>query len=235
MFSADLARRMAVELIGTFALVFAVVCTTIGQQPNAALCVGATLMAAVYFGGHISGAHYNPAVTIAVWLRGKLPAADVVPYFVAQVLGGVIAAWLGRYIFNFKPSGSPTAIHDWRAIGSIFTAELIITFILASVVLNVATSKATEERGFYGLAIGFTVLAGALAVGNISGGFFNPAVAIGVATAGLFSWVNVWIYLVVGALAGVLAAGFFRLINPEEFIKDEVPADAEFAGARTVE
>ena len=132
-------------------------------------------MVMVFAGGHVSGAHYNPAVTLAVFLRGKCPAADVVPYMVAQVLGGAR-----------RRGGGP--VHEGESFGgsgqpghpAAFVAEFLYTFALCYVVLNVATAKGTSGNSFYGLAIGFTVLIGAFSVGSVSGGAFNPAVAVGI-------------------------------------------------------
>jgi len=209
-----LIRKMVTEAIGTFALVFTVVCTVVQKQDLAALAIGASLMVAVFAGAHISGAHYNPAVTLAVFLRGRLPATEVIPYWIAQFIGGSIASGLALYVTN-ADINSPSA-YSGRAAGSAFTAEVIVTFALAYVVLNVATSKSHPNNNFYGLAIGFTVFVGAVAVGGISGGMFNPAVALGASIAGLTAWGNAWIYLVACFGGAALAALTFRFLNPDD-------------------
>ena len=209
-----LLRKMVTELIGTFGLVFTVCCTVIQHQALAPLAIGASLMVAVFAGGHISGAHYNPAVTLAVWLRGRLPAGEVLPYWAAQFVGAAAASGLAIYVTRASVH-NPSA-YTGRAAGSAFTAELIVTFALAYVVLNVATSKSHPNNSFYGLAIGFTVFAGAVAVGGISGGAFNPAVALGAMIAGLTGWGNSWIYLVACLGGAALAAFTFKFLNPDD-------------------
>ncbi|TYK46987.1 MIP/aquaporin family protein [Actinomadura decatromicini] len=207
-------RSYATEFIGTFFLVFTVGCTVLAKAPLAPLAIGAVLMVMVYAGGHVSGAHYNPAVTLAVFLRGRISLVDAFAYWAVQVTAGVLAALAAKYVVNpgrvaeLSPSG--------RALGTALLAEVVFTFALAYVVLNVATSKDHPNNSFYGLAIGFTVLAGALAVGGASGGAFNPAVALGAATMGLFAWTKIWIWLLADLLGGALAGAVFLGLNPED-------------------
>jgi aquaporin Z len=207
-------RKYATEFIGTFFLVFTICNAVLAKAPFAPLAIGAVLAAMVFAGGHISGAHYNPAVTVAVLLRGRMQAADVAPYILAQVLGAAAAAGVTRWLVGAAPgTAAPTTA---KATAIAFVAELLVTFALAYVVLNVATSKDHPNNSFYGLAIGFTVLAGAVAVGGLSGGVFNPAVAVGVATVGLVSWSALWLYVVANLAGGALAAIAFRLLNPTD-------------------
>jgi aquaporin Z len=166
-------------------------------------------MIMVYAGGHVSGGHYNPAVTTAVWLRGRCRAADVPGYMISQLLGGGAAALLALYLKG-DPVVTPKEINVFPAL----IAELVGTFALAYVVLNVATAKATSGNSYYGLAIGFTVMVMAFALSGISGGAFNPAVAVGVTIMHLAKVSNLWIYLVANLAAGALAAVAFKLINP---------------------
>lgn len=206
-------NKYITELIGTFFLVLTIGCTVIdgGAGVIAPLAIGSALMVMVFAGGHISGAHYNPAVTLAVWLRGRCEKKDVGPYMVAQILGAVLAAFVVKFL---KPAASvePMAVDAMPA----FVAEFLFTFALAYVVLNVVTAKGTANNSFYGLAIGFTVMAGAFAVGPISGGAFNPAVAVGITLMGLSSVGNIWIYLVANLLAGAAAAFVFKSLNPSD-------------------
>ena len=199
------------EFIGTFFLVLTIGLTVIepGAGPLAPLAIGSVLMVMIYAGGHVSGAHYNPALTLAVWLRGQHPTRDVLPYMGVQVLAAIVA---GLLVIVFKPASEVTAAQ--LDIVAAFLAELVFTFALAYVVLNVATAEETSGNSYFGLAIGFTVLAGAYAVGGISGGAFNPAVAVGVSLMGLSSWVNIWIFLVAELLGGALAAYAFKAIHP---------------------
>jgi aquaporin Z len=200
------------EFIGTFFLVLTINLAAPSGTPLAPLAIGAALMVMVYMGGHVSGAHYNPAITVAVWMRGKLPATQIVPYWVAQILGSMAAAAVAYFVAGrtFAPTPSP----DATAI-QILTVEALFTFALAMVVLNVATAKATQGNSYYGLAIGFTVMAGAVAGGPISGGAFNPAVGLGLILMQSFlvggGTGDLWLYLV-GPMAGAVAAALvFRL------------------------
>jgi aquaporin Z len=206
-------RKYVVEIIGTFFLVFTVGTTAFISGSLAPLAIGAALMVMIYAGGHISGGHYNPAVTVAALVRGRIGAADAVGYWIAQFVGALLAALAARGVAHH---GRITAMTLSGHIGAAFVAELLFTFALCWVVLNVATSKDHPVNSFYGLAIGFTVMAGAVAVGGISGGAFNPAVAVGASTIGLFAWSNLWLYLVAEVIAGVAAGLAFRALNPAD-------------------
>jgi aquaporin Z len=217
-------RKYLTELIGTFFLVFTICCAVVSGSSLAPLAIGGVLAAMVFAGGHISGAHYNPAVTLAVFVRGRLAARDLLPYMAAQAIGAVAGAATARIVAAapaeaFSVSGGK--------LGAAFVAELAVTFALAYVVLNVATSKSHPNNSFYGIAIGFTVMAGAVAVGGVSGGVFNPAVALGVSAAGLISWSMIWVFLVANFAAGALAGVAFRALNPDDVaVPTPAPAPA---------
>jgi aquaporin Z len=215
----DLRRKLGVEFIGTFFLVFTVGMASKTAGSFAPLAIGAVLMVMVFAGGHVSGGHYNPAVSTAVLLRGGMPRADYVPYVATQILAGIVAA-LVVIALGYDPS---TSIRT-AGIGSMLIVEFLFTFALAYVVLNVATAKATEGNSFYGLAIGFTLATGIFAVGSISGGAFNPAVAVGATLMGMFSWSHIWIYILANVLGGAAAAEAFRLIEPAEVERSELRA-----------
>lgn len=208
-------RKVTVELIGTFFFVL-----TIGQvvvdatQANsviAPLAIGSALMVMVYAGGHISGGHYNPAVTLAVWIRGRCPGRDVVPYWIAQAIGAGLA---GAVVIYLK--GHPADVANDPNVARSLVAETLYTFALAYVVLNCATSKVTAGNSFYGLAIGFTVLIGAFAVGSISDGAFNPAVALGLGVMGVARPGHVAILVAADLVGGLLAGLAFRYLNPDD-------------------
>src|SRR4051812_23029640 len=205
-------NKYIAEFIGTFFLVLTIGCTGIGAGAGviAPLAIGAALMVMVFAGGHISGAHYNPAVTLGILIRGRLRPADVVPYIIAQVAGAAVAALLVTAVL--RSGATVTAIAP--KLGPALTAEFLFTFALVYVVLNAATADGTSGNSFYGLAIGMTVMTGAFAVGDISGGAFNPAVAVGISVLGLSSWSNIWIYLAADFAGGILAALIFNAINP---------------------
>jgi aquaporin Z len=216
-------RRYAAEFVGSFFLVLTICGAVLAKAALAPLAIGLALAALVYAGGHVSGAHYNPAVTVAVFLRGGVPARDVVPYMLAQVLGSAAAGALAHWMAG--PAPGPAFSVTGKALAVAFTAELLVTFMLAYVVLNVATSASHPNNSFYGLAIGATVFGGAISVGALSGGVFNPAVAVGVSVAGLVSWSMLWVYAAANLAAGALAALVFRALNPAEHEKPD-PATA---------
>lgn len=210
-------KKLAVEFIGTFFLVLTVGQVVVGAKPDspalalAPLAIGSALMVMVYAGGHVSGGHYNPAVTLAVWMRGKCATSEMPAYMASQVVGAVAAALTVLYL-----KGNPQVTATPPDIGRALLAEFLFTFALCHVVLNVATSRGTEGNSNYGLAIGFTVLVGAFAVGGISGGAFNPAVAVGVTLMGLSRPADIWIFLVANFLGGAAAALVYRGLDLDD-------------------
>ena len=200
--------KLIAEFIGTFFLALTICTAAVHGSAGdyAPFAIAATLMVMIYAVGHISGAHFNPAVTVAVWLRGACEKSDVVPYISVQALAGVLAAIVSQEILLAEPS--VTAI-DMDATNAL-AAEFLYTFALVYVILNVATSDATQGNGYYGAAISFVVLAGALTVGGISGGSFNPAVSGALLVSGAIELSDLWIHLVPQFLAGVLAVQAFN-------------------------
>src|SRR5436305_11486957 len=209
--------KYAVEAIGTFFLVFTVGAAVGSGSPLAPLGIGAVLMVMIYAGGHLSGGHYNPAVTLAVLVRRRIRLRDAVGYWVVQFGAGLFAAVVVRTVVDPTRMASAAAMTlTGRTLLAAFVVELLFTFALCYVVLNVATSKDHPNNSFYGLAIGFTVATGAIAVGAISGGVFNPAVAISGATIGLFAWSTLWTYLVAQIIGGTAAGLAFLALNPND-------------------
>jgi aquaporin Z len=205
--------KFLTELIGTFFLVLTIGMTVIapGAGDLAPLAIGSALMVMIFAGGYISGAHYNPAVTLAVFIRGRCNAGDILPYWIAQITGAALASVIVLFM-----KGNPAVEVMVPDVTRALIAEFLYTFALCYVVLNVATAKGTSGNPTYGLAIGFTVLAGAYSVGSISGGAFNPAVAVGITIMGLSSVANIWIYLVANLAGATVAAFTFRAVNPED-------------------
>lgn len=206
--------KVFTEFLGTFFFLFTISLAAPLAGDLAPLAIGGALMTMVYMGAHRSGAHYNPAVSLGLLLSRKMEARDFLPYLIAQIAGGIAAFALGWAITGRTvalvpgPSYSP---------GQAFLVETIFTFMLVLVVLNVAATRATEGKGFYGLAIGFTIVVAAFAGGSVSGGAFNPAVAIGAttlyATQGGGSWSSLWIVTLGPLAGGVLGAGTFALME----------------------
>ena len=218
-------RKLAVEFIGTFFLVFTIGMAVATAGALAPLAIGAVLMVMVFAGGHVSGAHYNPAVSTAVLLRGKLKPDEYVAYVVTQLLAAIVAAVV-VVVLGYAPKTTAAV----AGAGKMLIVEFLFTFALAYVVLNVATAKGTEGNSFYGLAIGFTLAAGIFAVGSVSGGGFNPAVAVGAMVMGLFSWGHLWIYVAANLAGGAAAAYAFRLTQP----RVEAAAEGRAVGSHDV-
>ncbi len=203
-------NKYITEFIGTFFLVLTIGLTFATGTPFAPLAIGSVLMVMVYMGGHISGGHYNPAVSLGAMMRGKLETAEAVKYMIYQVLGGVLAAvvsyWLVGGTFAPAPAGG---------MMQALVAEFLFTFALVLVVLTTTTADETADNSYFGLAIGFTVMVGAFAVGDISGAAFNPAVGLGAifidATMGSGGFGDVWIYLLAPFAGGAAAAFVFKL------------------------
>ncbi len=212
-----LAGKLVVEFIGTFFLVFTVGMTV--KSPDAAalapLAIGASLMIMVYAGGYYSGGHYNPAVSLGALLRGKLPLAEAIPYWVSQFAGGVVAAMAVQFIKGSATGGGAAAGPPPAeyTVAAKLLVEFLFTFALVYVVLTTATARGTAGNSFYGLAIGFTVVVGAFAAGPVSGGAFNPAVAVGAVMMGLGDVANVWIPLAADFLGGAVAALVFQALD----------------------
>ena len=206
-------RRLAVELIGTFFLVYTVGATARSGAALSALAIGAALMVMVYAGGHISGGHYNPAVTMAALVRGRIGLGGAALYWIVQLVAGLLAALV--VAATVTTSQATRLSLSGQTLVSAFVVELLFTFALGYVVLNVATSKDHPDNSFYGLAIGFTVFVGAVAVGGISGGAFNPAVVLGGAVMGLLPWAAL-IYVVAELIGGVVAGLVFLAVNADD-------------------
>ena len=199
-------KKCLVEFIGTFFLVLTVGCTvfSVGNIVIPPIAIGFALMVMVYAGGHISGAHYNPAVSLAAAIRGALEWKSLVPYWASQAIGGALAALTVSYLVVVTPAEQQAVFN----IPALIVAELLFTFALCYVVLHTATDKDNEGNSFYGLAIGSTVIVGAFATAGICFGAFNPAVALGLLTMGTatlkIAGITALINLVAGALAGLV-------------------------------
>lgn len=219
--------RYLTEFIGTFFLVLTIGLCVTYNVAMAPLAIGCSLMIMVYMGGHVSGGHYNPAVSLAAMLRGALKSAELVPYWVSQVAGAIVAALVVSFI---TPSGlimdgvdipryfGPAPGEGFQlASPGVWIIEILFTFALCLVVLNTATSEGTQGNSYFGLAIGFTVVVGAFAGGHISGGAFNPAVGIGPnliqGTLGAAPDVlkNIVLHTIGPFVGGLLAVAVFKL------------------------
>ena len=181
-----------------------------------AVAIGVALITLVYAGGQISGAHYNPAISLAINLRGKMSAPKMMEYWIAQIVGGVLGALLGGILCG--GSFAAIAVGDGATGWQAFLAEVVFTFFLCFVVLSTATSSKADGNSYFGAAIGLTVMAGALSVGSISGGAFNPAVALGLnLSSGFSNMIYCAVSVAAELVGGALAAGVFYMVAPDEF------------------
>ncbi len=207
-------RRYLTEFIGTFFLVLTV-CLSVHYNAMPGLAIGAILMVMVYMGGPISGGHYNPGVSLGVALRGKLSYADMVAYWIAQVIGAVCAVLIGWLLVG-HPDAVGVQAFGGASLLPALVAEFVFSFALVLTVLTTATSAKSAGNSYFGLAIGFTVGAGVLAVGSLTGAAFNSAVGVGVSLFGLSAAANLWVYIVANLVGGAVAAAAFRFMSPED-------------------
>ena len=207
-------KKILNEFIGSFFWTLSMVMCLLGNADQyTGLAVGAMLMVLVFAGGHLSGAHYNPVVTVAVWLRGKCSVSDVPIYIFAQLIGAAIAAIVVDSVLlqklgelNFPKSGLfPT-----------FGSEFLGSFVIVYVLLNVATAKDTAGNSFYGLAVGGCLMACIYSFGNLSGGAFSPAVSLGMAISKIIPFSSIWIYWIAVLLGGILVAFTFLFVNGKD-------------------
>merc|ERR1719299_210726 len=213
------------EFIGTYFLVLTVGLNVLGSSPAPALSIGASLMVMVYALGGVSGAHFNPAVTTALTLAGKSPAGDIPHYMAAQLLGGLAAGITYTAVVGRAVPLQPGTGHSWSDAAF---AEILYTFVLCFVVLNVATlsgqhlTNGGKAKQIYGLAIGFCIVVGGYAIGSVSGGSLNPAVSFALDTSSAMkggSWMNCLTYTAFELVGAGLAAGAFMVTRDEEFSK----------------
>lgn len=203
--------KLLTELVGTF-IFLSVIALSKPMGALAPLAIGSVLMVVVYMGGHISGGHFNPAVSFGLWLRRKIDLVTMLTYWLAQLVGAALAFIFGYVVSGSTPGIAPGHNATWiQALG----VEAVFTGLLVLTVLNVAATRATEGNSFYGLAIGFAIVIGAFAGGPISGGAFNPAVGFGalfgktVFGGGNFDWF--WIYVVGPLVGAAIAAGIHEV------------------------
>jgi len=230
------APAFVTEVLGAFCKVLTVAMTaglgdtsinvTGHSQTWDPMAVGSILMVVVYMGCHVSGAHYNPAVSLGVWLRGKISLGRMFWYWLAQLLGATLGAILAYVISGYTAAPGPGI---GFTAGEAFFAELIYTTLLVCVVLAVSTTKSTDNNSFFGLAQGFCYLSAAYSIGPISGAVINPAAATGMLLTRTFiggSFANIWLYWLAPCLGAVFAVLFYRLMNPQEYEVADVPAAA---------
>lgn len=206
-------KKCLVEFIGTYFLVLTIGCTVFsnGKGVIPAIAIGLILMVMVYAGGHVSGGHYNPAVSLAASMRGALCWKKLVPYWIAQMAAAALAALTVSYLVVVPPAETMTHFNTMALI----ICEFLFTFALCYVVLHTATAKDTEGNGYYGLAIGGVLTAAIFATAGTCLGAFNPAVALGLFTMGAALWKTVWITALVNLAGGAFAALVYKMTNKD--------------------
>ena len=212
---ASMNAKLITEFTGTFFLCLTI-CVSAAYglaENNAPFAIAGILMVMIYAGGHISGAHYNPAVTISIFIRGACDRAEVAPYVASQLAAGALAALVAaELIFTGQLADSyPMEAFDFSTVptASVVASELLFTFALVYVILNVATSESTDGNEYYGLAIALVVLSGAMTVGSISLASFNPAVTLSLSFVGKMAFAEIWLHLVPQLVGGVAATYAF--------------------------
>lgn len=204
-------KKYLVEFIGTFFLVFTVLSVVFYENPAVIgpIAIGFALMVCVYAGGHVSGGHYNPAVSFAAAIRGALEWKQLVPYWIFQLLGAGAALGIMSLLVTF-PELKPIDLN----IKEIVCGEFLFTFLLCYVVLLTATSPKTEGNSFYGFAIGSSVTVGAFAVGGVLClGAFNPAVAVALGGFNIASWCIIGITAATNLVGAICAALVYKFVE----------------------
>lgn len=204
-------NRYLVEFIGTFFLVLTIGLVAPEAGALAPFAIAAILCAMIYAGGPVSMAHYNPAVSLAFWLRGRLESKDIGPYLIAQFAAALLAGLIVIFL-----EGEAAQAKGFEHLDKLIIAEILFTFALVFTILHVAISRRAEGNNYFGVAIALVVLAGALAVGTISGAAFNPAVTLGACLMGLLAWTDIWAYFVAQAGGAVLAYYAFAFIEDND-------------------
>jgi len=216
-----MSSKLLSEFLGTYILVLTVGLNVLGGSAAGAFSIAASLMCMIFALGTVSGAHFNPAVTVAIIVSGrdKCSASDGAQYIVVQIVGGICAAFTYSAIMNGETFQLKPDAYKWNQVA---IAEFMFTFVLAFVVLSVATVKNSLSE-YFGFAIGMCVTVGGCAIGKVSGGALNPAVAIGISSSHIISGGGFWpclVYSVIEIAAGAAAAGVFMLTQPSEYEDD---------------
>ena len=199
------------ELLGTALL------ANVVAMGEGALHISLSLAAIIFALGHVSGAHLNPAVSLAVFVRGKIKLMDGIYYILAQIVGAFLGGLIAVSVRSDKIA-SPMVASGVETMTAL-SVEALYTMVLALVVLHTATAKSQSGNGFFGLAIGLSLTAGASIAGPISGGALNPALGLALPVLRDEGLDSIWIYVVGPLVGSLLAAGAFYLTaKPDEFI-----------------
>jgi aquaporin Z len=203
-------NKLITEGIGTFFLTLAVLLST---GPWAALSTGLVLMAFMYSGMRLSGSHYNPAVSLALLLQGRLHRDELPGYLFAQFCGAALAAIMGGFLLTFH-TNAEVVVRTNHTLG-VLTGEFLGSFAFIYVYLHVILPEKTRGNAYYGLVIGLTLTALMSMFNEVSGAIFNPAVAVGLSISGKLAWSDLWMYFITNLLGAAVAGTVFTLVSEE--------------------
>ena len=206
-------KKYSIEFLGTF---FLLLISALTENP---IAIGLGLASLIYVGAHVSGAHYNPAVSIAMVIRGEINKTECFKYCIAQILGAIAGSFIyfliTNNVFEIQPDSDTTRTQ-------FLIAEFIFTFLLVITILFVGTHPKLKDNQFYGAAIGLTVIASQYSIAEISSSVLNPAISIGPAIFNIFSGQETNIsldyspyYVFITILSGVFAAFIFKFYLKE--------------------
>lgn len=209
-------KKYLAEGIGTFFLMLTVImATNNGTAGLTPLAVGMVLAGLTYAGWHVSNAHYNPAVTLAVLMSGKIDRTDALYYVIAQVAGSLAAALFGVFLLN-SGGAATIATHVSKNGLCALVAEFLGAFALVYVILHVMYTRNETSIAHYGIAVGSVLTAMTWSLGSISGGVFNPALAFGASITGMYEWSDFWLYVIGALLGAAAAASAYQVLTRKE-------------------
>ncbi len=199
-------KRLCMEFLGTF---FFILCIAMSFNP---IAIASMLMVWVYIGAYVSGAHYNPLVSLAMAFRGHLSCRELLCYWLAQILGGIVAFLVAMHYHGHAMLVAP-ASH--MSLLQAFVMEVLLSFVFALIILVIGTAEKYRGNQIFGFAIGYSIPALTGVGGSISGGVFNPAIAIGAAIVGFiagvpFEWSHLCMYIISSFVGAILAAMAYR-------------------------
>lgn len=208
-------KKYVMEFTGTMFFVLCIIgIVKNGVMTLPPLYIGLTLAVLIYIGAHVSGSHYNPAVTFSLWLRKKIQWREASRYVISQLLWAFVAYFIAQKVFHYTLQPIQSTVHGDKLF-AIFVAEFLFTFALITAVFHTAVSKNASWNSYFGLAIGWVVIIWAMSVGSISGWFFNPAVLFGLSfygnTVSLLSTI-----LLAHIVAAFTAANFYSFTAGKE-------------------
>ena len=206
-------QTLSAEFFGTFMLSLIIAFTGSSDGSNGPIAIGFGLVVLVFITGPISGGQLNPAVTIGLMVRQKLCILEGLRCIFVQLIGGLLAGLVcyGVLNNNWSNVGYPSIADTDRRFPA-FIGELLQTFALVTVVLGVATTKSSKGKSYFGLAIGFVVLSGAITLGGVTGGCFNPAVSMLTLLHGDYS--DMWVYILCSICGSATASFLYPMYNP---------------------